>query len=136
LSYHLSFSSFRITSTFSFFSICILFPSCLFSLLPFFLLILRLHTSPLFPTRRSSDLSLFAVCYGAQHLIDEVNPKLISYFDPVLDRKSTRLNSSHVSISYAVFCLKKKNIINFDTLYNNLQYIRTFTSFLSTFNVC
>src|SRR5437868_11534231 len=25
-----------------------------------------------------------------------------------LDRKSTRLNSSHVSISYAVFCLKKK----------------------------
>src|SRR5437868_8315854 len=27
------------------------------------------------------------------------------------DRKSTRLNSSHVSISYAVFCLKKKKII-------------------------
>src|SRR5207249_8396150 len=27
----------------------------------------------------------------------------------ILDRKSTRLNSSHVSISYAVFCLKKKN---------------------------
>src|SRR5699024_12270006 len=27
---------------------------------------------------------------------------------PVKDRKSTRLNSSHVSISYAVFCLKKK----------------------------
>src|SRR5690625_6962610 len=28
--------------------------------------------------------------------------------DSVLDRKSTRLNSSHVAISYAVFCLKKK----------------------------
>src|SRR5690349_22423125 len=28
--------------------------------------------------------------------------------DVVLDRKSTRLNSSHVEISYAVFCLKKK----------------------------
>src|SRR3712207_7923055 len=27
-----------------------------------------------------------------------------------LDRKSTRLNSSHANISYAVFCLKKKNI--------------------------
>src|SRR5690625_875763 len=27
----------------------------------------------------------------------------------ILDRKSTRLNSSHVAISYAVFCLKKKN---------------------------
>src|SRR5256885_4069922 len=28
------------------------------------------------------------------------------------DRKSTRLNSSHLVISYAVFCLKKKNTIN------------------------
>src|SRR5699024_12850691 len=28
--------------------------------------------------------------------------------NPMRDRKSTRLNSSHVSISYAVFCLKKK----------------------------
>src|SRR5699024_12578538 len=32
----------------------------------------------------------------------------ISRPDPPRDRKSTRLNSSHVSISYAVFCLKKK----------------------------
>src|SRR5689334_24820627 len=31
---------------------------------------------------------------------------------PLADRKSTRLNSSHSSISYAVFCLKKKKIIN------------------------
>src|SRR5690606_27721105 len=31
----------------------------------------------------------------------------LSYF--TIDRKSTRLNSSHVKISYAVFCLKKKN---------------------------
>src|SRR5437870_10318477 len=29
-----------------------------------------------------------------------------------LDRKSTRLNSSHVAISYAVFCLKKKTTID------------------------
>src|SRR5947209_11215857 len=29
-----------------------------------------------------------------------------------LDRKSTRLNSSHANISYAVFCLKKKNKTN------------------------
>src|SRR3712207_8709240 len=27
------------------------------------------------------------------------------------DRKSTRLNSSHANISYAVFCLKKKNLV-------------------------
>src|SRR5256885_12116879 len=30
---------------------------------------------------------------------------------PLQDRKSTRLNSSHLVISYAVFCLKKKKII-------------------------
>src|SRR5690625_5374952 len=30
----------------------------------------------------------------------------------VRDRKSTRLNSSHVAISYAVFCLKKKTTLN------------------------
>src|SRR3712207_7172600 len=32
------------------------------------------------------------------------------YLDVQEDRKSTRLNSSHANISYAVFCLKKKNI--------------------------
>src|SRR5690606_41086261 len=38
--------------------------------------------------------------------IDKFNHRLIRTF--ALDRKSTRLNSSHVKISYAVFCLKKK----------------------------
>src|SRR5699024_12250120 len=33
-------------------------------------------------------------------------------FEAIRDRKSTRLNSSHVSISYAVFCLKKKTTQN------------------------
>src|SRR5690625_944378 len=33
---------------------------------------------------------------------------VLDLLHPVLDRKSTRLNSSHVAISYAVFCLKKK----------------------------
>src|SRR3712207_8580012 len=33
------------------------------------------------------------------------------------DRKSTRLNSSHANISYAVFCLKKKNIMFTDITY-------------------
>src|SRR5690349_22022844 len=35
-------------------------------------------------------------------------PPLEDHADPDQDRKSTRLNSSHVEISYAVFCLKKK----------------------------
>src|SRR3712207_8958122 len=34
----------------------------------------------------------------------------------VVDRKSTRLNSSHANISYAVFCLKKNRIILLDRL--------------------
>src|SRR5690554_7582747 len=34
---------------------------------------------------------------------------LFAFILLLLDRKSTRLNSSHVRISYAVFCLKKKN---------------------------
>src|SRR3712207_7055777 len=33
---------------------------------------------------------------------------LLDVLDEHLDRKSTRLNSSHANISYAVFCLKKK----------------------------
>src|SRR5204862_7013902 len=33
---------------------------------------------------------------------------LVARFRTLIDRKSTRLNSSHVEISYAVFCLKKK----------------------------
>src|SRR5437762_10620011 len=34
--------------------------------------------------------------------------QIFSFLDELLDRKSTRLNSSHRCISYAVFCLKKK----------------------------
>src|SRR5690606_39642309 len=36
-------------------------------------------------------------------------------FEKKLDRKSTRLNSSHVKSSYAVFCLKKKNKLKSDS---------------------
>src|SRR5699024_3875709 len=47
------------------------------------------------------------------HLSPRLQRKIVACgvsagFASVLDRKSTRLNSSHVSISYAVFCLKKK----------------------------
>src|SRR5207249_9094345 len=81
-----------------------------------------------FPTRRSSDLlCLIASCTypinesGADELLDVAGTHQFvltrrhgdwAVFEtPELrqaDRKSTRLNSSHVSISYAVFCLKKK----------------------------
>src|SRR5437870_11534525 len=41
------------------------------------------------------------------------------------DRKSTRLNSSHVAISYAVFCLKKKNNTTTNITPNNTTAHRT-----------
>src|SRR3712207_8946649 len=37
---------------------------------------------------------------------------LLFDFSRLRDRKSTRLNSSHANISYAVFCLKKKNLLH------------------------
>src|SRR5690554_7603838 len=42
---------------------------------------------------------------------------LVGHSAGAQDRKSTRLNSSHVRISYAVFCLKKKNKTKQDTYY-------------------
>src|SRR5256885_5704436 len=48
---------------------------------------------------------------GAQYLLDDVGHGLVLEDANVApaDRKSTRLNSSHLVISYAVFCLKKKS---------------------------
>src|SRR3712207_7670431 len=43
--------------------------------------------------------------FGAHMLVDIKNDGPVT-----LDRKSTRLNSSHANISYAVFCLKKKKL--------------------------
>src|SRR5690606_41362676 len=90
-----------------------------------------LHT---FPTRRSSDLIAsktlqFGLGYSTNHRRSDVKNgipcqatyqlkkhlfgrwrsiKLCGQWQT--DRKSTRLNSSHVKISYAVFCLNKKTI--------------------------
>src|SRR5688572_32092505 len=91
-------------------------------------MIRRPPRSTLFPTRRSSDLRLPPDCpvpvaivlhmpvgytemYASK--LDELSPLSVTEAkegDEVIagDRKSTRLNSSHSQISYAVFCLKKK----------------------------
>src|SRR3712207_6928068 len=45
-------------------------------------------------------------------LVRELEAVAAEELDAVVDRKSTRLNSSHANISYAVFCLKKKKIEN------------------------
>src|SRR5438477_7996476 len=59
-----------------------------------------------FPTRRSSDLP------SSSFRPPKPPPSCGSQVShPTGDRKSTRLNSSHMSISYAVFCLKKKTTL-------------------------
>src|SRR5207248_7724157 len=71
---------------------------------------------PSFPTRRSSDLGCDRP--GARKRAhkrcrtrrDERCDGRARPRPSPLDRKSTRLNSSHRTISYAVFCLKKKNV--------------------------
>src|SRR3712207_7959512 len=44
----------------------------------------------------------------ASPALGERDPRRLGVHDRLVDRKSTRLNSSHANISYAVFCLKKK----------------------------
>src|SRR5690625_5864280 len=52
----------------------------------------------------------YAILYRGNHQARLLEMKLQQHQIPykIRDRKSTRLNSSHVAISYAVFCLKKK----------------------------
>src|SRR5437773_5348985 len=80
-----------------------------------------------FPTRRSSDLVHRIRRHDRRDLHQRPcgsatrggRPTHLRFRLSVLcvrvrDRKSTRLNSSHITISYAVFCLKKKN--NYDEM--------------------
>src|SRR5437899_8740560 len=83
-----------------------------------------------FPTRRSSDLSpafvslrlepvtrvrLTSLAGDFASCIERSQGpvrRLGNMFETRRDRKSTRLNSSHLGISYAVFCLKKKRKVH------------------------
>src|SRR5690625_6306952 len=91
-----------------------------------FLIIRRPPIFTLFPYTtlfRSKNIDDYYVCrlYSVEKMTDEEEPVRVNLegsqnFDrqvlkityTLKDRKSTRLNSSHVAISYAVFCLKKK----------------------------
>src|SRR5699024_12732173 len=58
---------------------------------------------------RIGDLNRVSLFHDGQNLdLGEGSLTAVLVIKGRLDRKSTRLNSSHVSISYAVFCLKKK----------------------------
>src|SRR5438034_7558958 len=76
----------------------------------FFLMIRRPPRSPLFPYTTSSDLGEAIAADLQKALQDTIKDAVINIFSAPPDRKSTRLNSSHTVISYAVFCLKKKII--------------------------
>src|SRR5438445_4172970 len=70
----------------------------------FFLMIRRPPRSTLFPYTTLFRSPLATPCSG--HSSGRLTPSWAEWRRP--DRKSTRLNSSHANISYAVFCLKKK----------------------------
>src|SRR3712207_8615277 len=85
----------------------------------FFLMIRRPPRSTLFPYttlfRSGYELWVTDGTPAGTVLVRDIRPGLtgsdiraLGSVKPRLDRKSTRLNSSHANISYAVFCLKKK----------------------------
>src|SRR3712207_9455792 len=96
-------------------------PSILLTFFFFFLMIRRPPRSTLFPyttlfrSRRRGDRRQRHPRVRRRHLHLHAEPELQRHGRGRLhgdrqrrDRKSTRLNSSHANISYAVFCLKKK----------------------------
>src|SRR2546429_4465774 len=93
----------------------------------FFLMIRRPPRSTLFPytTLFRSRLRGGHGAHPAQDQ-NENSCRYLTHFLSPLDRKSTRLNSSHGYISYAVFCLKKKKKNQTQT--NNLYPQRRRTS--------
>src|SRR3712207_9523695 len=83
----------------------------------FFLMIRRPPRSTLFPytTLFRSYIGVNENCSGIKDVMVKLgsgnNERLVNWNElrmAIKDRKSTRLNSSHANISYAVFCLKKK----------------------------
>src|SRR5690349_24001204 len=80
---------------------------------------LSLHDAlPIFAEQHPEIWAAFGVASGGimadKYPFDHIKnlPVLVIHGDKDEDRKSTRLNSSHVEISYAVFCLKKKKKLN------------------------
>src|SRR5476651_2839988 len=81
---------------------------CFFVSLFFFLMIRRPPRSTLFPYT-----TLFRSRGGLTEMLETCHEIGVETY---VDRKSTRLNSSHANISYAVFCLKKKKTQIFSLL--------------------
>src|SRR3712207_8815888 len=82
---------------------------------------LSLHDALPISARQARGVELVddPVGVGVRRVVVPVRREVLD-LDVQPDRKSTRLNSSHANISYAVFCLKKKKILNH---LNNQIYI-------------
>src|SRR3712207_9024215 len=103
----------------------------------FFLMIRRPPRSTLFPYTTLFRSHREDICYATtnrQEAVKRVAPlveAMIVVGSPNssnsqrLDRKSTRLNSSHANISYAVFCLKKnyKKVLSLTYIQSNVSHI-------------
>src|SRR2546426_3031169 len=83
-------------------------------------MIRRPPRSTLFPYTTLFRSCLHEPLGGAPHVAEVDEEDLVR----PQDRKSTRLNSSHLVISYAVFCLKKKKPTRFHTQYARDRYTR------------
>src|ERR1035438_4913353 len=59
------------------------------------------------PTTFHADIGCYLLEAGIDVLVEKPIARDLASADRLIDRKSTRLNSSHLGISYAVFCLKK-----------------------------
>src|SRR2546430_15120848 len=73
----------------------------------FFLMIRRPPRSTLFPYTTLFRSKAARIAHRVQFILRQEKER-VGAFHLIEDRKSTRLNSSHSQISYAVFCLKKK----------------------------
>src|SRR5215831_15717852 len=80
---------------------------CFFFFFFFFLMIRRPPRSTLFPYTTLFRLPAHLHARGHPLVLDEPGAGRVP--PPAGDRKSTRLNSSHLGSSYAVFCFKKKS---------------------------
>src|SRR5256885_3459804 len=86
-------------------------------------MIRRPPRSTLFPYTTLFRSATAAIVSGeTQFMFDNLTASLVHI---KADRKSTRLNSSHLVISYAVFCLKKKKTKHLHPLTDHNRYLQT-----------
>src|SRR5690349_22134165 len=112
---------------------CILTKNVITSCIVIFLLLLQRPLKPtLFPYTtlfRSTDMAPMGYDIDVANLIAEK----LGVKTELVDRKSTRLNSSHVETSYAVFCWKKKTYAHLHTDQERDYFMQRYHDVISSF---